>query len=103
MLRDDCFKSSAIHCVTFNELKDPRLILGASGLQCDGCKVLGPQDPCRFAVNVSFDSVLQCFFKKRSACGQKLNWPTTDNNVLAFHLAAELLEVVEYRRGRNKH
>ena len=41
------------------------------------------------------------FLKKTSACGEELNGPSADDDVLAFHLAPELFEVIEYRGGRN--
>src|SRR6266700_1332443 len=94
-------QSSVIDCVSFNELKDSRLIFGASSLKCDSCEVFGRQDSCRYSFNIDLDSVIQCVFEKRPGCGQALNGPATDDDVLAFHLAAEPLEGVEYRRGRN--
>ena len=61
-------------------------ILGATGLESDGDKMLGGHYPCLDSLHLGFDRLLQGFFHEGVVRRQELHGPAGDDNVLLFEL-----------------
>ena len=92
---DDLLEACMVEDTRFNELQEACFVFGASSLESNGREVLSSEDAGCRPLDIHLPRRSQCFFKQRARGRKKLNWPTANHDVFAFHRAVTILKIAE--------
>ena len=83
MSGENLIEGHGIQNAGFDELEQPGLVLGTSGLQRDGGEIFRCEYPGRHSVNIIHQCFSQSFLRKRTRGREELHQPAGDDEVFA--------------------
>jgi len=83
-----------------DELEQARLVLGPSGLERDGGKVLGRENPRRRSFHLYRNGLSQGFFDQRTRRREELHRPSGDDDIFSFYNTTSCREVILFKHKR---
>ena len=96
---EDGLETRGIQRAGFDELEEPGLVLGPSGLERDGREVFGGEDAGWRAIDIGFHGLREGLLPQRSGGREELDRPATDDDVFPLHRSTTCLEVIKNGLG----
>lgn len=97
MAVDDISEQVRIDTAGFDKLKQPRLVLCAPCLECDGGEVLCGENPDGRALHVHFHGISKGLFRQGAGRREEPHGPAADDDIFALDGAAAPFEISEDR------
>ena len=94
MASEDGLKTRGLQHAGLDELQQPGLVLGASGLERDGGQMFGGENPRGRAVHIPDHGFFQRLLHQRTGRRQELNRPARDDDVFTFNRATASGQII---------